>query len=141
MAVFGVSLAVIAAVTGDPRWRAAAKRFAASGVVGWVVFRASSFVLAERRPKEGGAMRFFARHGHGVSGHVFATALAYWPLMTTFGEAMSPRERAAFGAAMRAWIGLVGWSRMRLDQHYLWNVILGTTMGLRISRAVTDATR
>jgi hypothetical protein len=138
MVAFGVGLATAAALTRDPRWRAAARRFAASGAVGWIVFRATSFVLAEQRPKEGGAMHFLRRHGHGVSGHAFACALMYSPLMTTFGAEMRPGSRAAFGAALRAWIALVGWSRMRLDEHYLWNVILGTVMGLRISRFISS---
>lgn len=141
MVVFGLALAGFAALTRDPRWRAAAKRFAASGAVGWVLFRAASCVLAEQRPKDGGAMRWFARHGHGVSGHAFATALAYWPLMTTLGADMRPRSRAAFSIAMHTWIALVGWSRMRLDEHYLWNVLLGTAMGLRVSRVVSTSSR
>ncbi len=135
---FGVALATVAALTQDPRWRLAARRFAASGAVGWIVFRATSFVLAEQRPKEGGAMHFFRRHGHGVSGHAFACALMYSPLMTTFGAEMRPGSRAAFRAALRTWIALVGWSRMRLDQHYLWNVILGTAMGLRVSQLISS---
>jgi hypothetical protein len=133
MVVFGIALAVAAALTRDRRVRVAARTFAARGAVGWAVFQALRFILAERRPKDGGEMRWFARDGHGVSGHALATALAYGPLMTAFGDEMSPAGRATFSIALRAWIGVVAWSRVRLDEHYVWNVLLGAFIGMRLS--------
>ena len=132
MLAFGIGLALAAAWTRDPRLRLAARAYAARGAVGWVAFQAARFVLAERRPKDGGDMRWFARDGHGVSGHALATALAYEPLMRAFGDDMSPRARAAFSAALMTWIAIVGWSRVRLDEHHLWNVMLGIKMGLGV---------
>ena len=135
MLVFGIALALIARKSSDPRLREAAKRFAKAGVIGWTLFQPTRFVLAERRPNAGGKMRFFRFHGHGVSGHAMATALVYGPIMSTYGAQMTPAKRRALSAALLGWIGIVAWSRVRLDEHYLWNSLLGTAMGLRISGA------
>jgi len=134
MVAFGVGLALLAAVTHDRRLRVAARSFAARGAIGWIAFDVTRFVLAERRPKDGGEMRFFARDGHGVSGHALATALAYGPLVRAFDLGRGGR------AALLAWIAIVSWSRVRLDEHHLWNVLLGAAMGLDISRLLLPRT-
>jgi hypothetical protein len=136
MLLYGVALAIIAAHTGDPKLRAFVRRFAKAGAIGFAVFQASRFVLAEERPKDGGAMRFFRAHGHGVSGHAFAAALLYDPIMSTWGPDLSRRDRALLSAALHAWIAFIAWSRVRLDEHYVWNVILGAHLGLRVARLV-----
>jgi hypothetical protein len=130
----GVILMIVAARTGDPKLRAFARRFAKSGLLGFAVFQASRFVLAERRPKDGGEMRFFETHGHGVSGHTFAAALLHGPIMSTWGPSMSRRDRALLSAALYAWIAFIAWSRVRLDEHYVWNTLLGARLGLRVGR-------
>jgi hypothetical protein len=130
MLFYGVVLAIIAARTGDPKLRKFVRLFAKAGLRGFVAFQASRFVLAERRPKEGGEMRFFKLHGHGVSGHTFAAALLHDPIMSAWGEDLSRRDRALLSAALYAWIAFIAWSRVRLDEHYVWNVLLGARLGL-----------
>lgn len=134
MLLYGVIVAIVAARTRDPKLRAFARRFAKAGVLGFVTFQASRFVLAEQRPKDGGEMRFFRAHGHGVSGHAFAAALLHGPIMATWGPELSRRDRALLSAALYAWIAFIGWSRVRKDEHYVWNVMLGARLGLRCSR-------
>jgi hypothetical protein len=131
MFAFGIALLVVASRTRDPKLRAFARRFAKAGLVGFAQFQAARFVLAERRPKDGGEMRFFRTHGHGVSGHTFAAALLHDPIMSTWGPDLSRRNRAALSAAIYAWIAFIAWSRVRLDEHYVWNVLLGARIGLR----------
>jgi len=140
MLLYGVIVAIIAARSRDPKLRAFVRRFAKAGVIGFAKFQASRFVLAERRPKDGGAMRFFRLHGHGVSGHAFAAALLHGPIMSTWGPGLSRRDRALLSAALYAWIGFIAWSRVALDEHYVWNVLLGARLGLRVSRGRTTAT-
>jgi len=132
---YGVVLAILAARSGDPKLRAFVRRFARAGAIGFAVFQASRFVLAERRPKDGGEMRFFRTHGHGVSGHAFAAALLHGPIMSTWGPDLSRRDRALLSAAIYTWIAFIAWSRVRLDEHYVWNTMLGARLGLRVSRA------
>lgn len=133
MLAYGIVLAIVAARTHDPKLSAFVRRFAKSGLIGFAAFEASRFVLAERRPKEGGEMRFFRLHGHGVSGHTFAAALLHDPIMATWGPGLSRRNRALLSASLYAWIAFVAWSRVRLDEHYVWNVLLGARLGLGIS--------
>jgi len=130
MLLYGVIVAIIAARTGDPKLRAFVRRFAKAGARGFVVFQASRFVLAEQRPKDGGRMRLFRLHGHGVSGHTLAAALLHGPIMATWGPDLSRRKRAILSASIYAWIAFVAWSRVRLDEHYVWNVLLGARLGL-----------
>ena len=132
MLLYGVVLAIVAARTGDPKLRAFVRRFAKAGAIGSVTFQASRFVLAERRPKEGGEMRFFRLHGHGVSGHTFAAALLHGPIMATWGPGLSRRDRALLSAAIYAWIAFIAWSRVARDEHYVWNVTLGAKLGRAI---------
>jgi hypothetical protein len=133
MLLYGIVAAVVAARTGDPKLRAFVRRFAKAGALGFVTFQASRFVLAERRPKDGGEMRFFRLHGHGVSGHAFAAALLHGPIMSTWGPDLSRRDRALLNAALHAWIAFIAWSRVARDEHYVWNVMLGARLGLGVS--------
>jgi membrane-associated phospholipid phosphatase len=135
MFAYWVVLAITAARTGDPKLRVFVREFAKSGALGFVIFESSRFALAERRPKEGGEMRFFAGRGHGVSGHTFAAALLHGPIMSAWGPSLSRRNRALLSASLYAWVALIAWSRVRLDEHYVWNVMLGARIGLRVSGA------
>ena len=134
MLLYGVVLAIVAARTGDPKLRAFVRRFAKAGARGFVMFQASRFVLAERRPKDGGEMRFFRTHGHGVSGHTFAAALLHDPIMSTWGPDLSRRQRALLSASLYAWIAFIAWSRVALDEHFVWNVMLGARLGINSSK-------
>jgi membrane-associated phospholipid phosphatase len=103
--------------------------FAAAGLWCWVLMKIGQFVLAERRPNEGGAMRFFAMDGHGVSGHASAAALLYWPVRDILARGVRVPVRRAVGAALIAWAVFVGWSRVWLGMHFVWNVVLGFAIG------------
>ena len=139
MLAYGVVLAIVAARTRDPKLRAFVRRFAKAGAIGFVVFQASRFVLAERRPNDGGEMRFFRTHGHGVSGHALAAALLHGPVMATWGRDLSRRDRALLDAALYAWIAFIAWSRVRKGEHYAWNVMLGARLGLCIGDPISVA--
>ena len=103
--------------------------FAAAGLWCWTLTKIGQFVLAERRPNEGGAMRFFALAGHGVSGHASAAALLYWPVRDILARGARLSVRRAVGAALIAWAVFVGWSRVWLGMHFVWNVVLGFAIG------------
>lgn len=134
MLAYGVAVAIVAACKHDPKLRAFVRRYAKAGARGFVMFQASRFVLAERRPKEGGEMRFFRLHGHGVSGHTFAAALVVGPIMETWGPGLSRRDRALLSAMLHAWVAFIAWSRVALGEHYVWNTMLGARLGLRVGR-------
>ena len=134
MFVYGSAALIAAAITRDPKLRVFARAFAKRGLLGAAIFEASRFVLAERRPKQGGEMRFFARHGHGVSGHAFAAALLRGPIMEAWGPSLSPRKRGMLSASLYAWIAFIAWSRVALDEHFVWNTLLGAKLGLRVGK-------
>jgi membrane-associated phospholipid phosphatase len=90
---------------------------------------AGEFVLAERRPIDGGAMRFFALGGHGVSGHAAAAALLFAPVRCVLMRGARRRLRWIASGAMLAWAAWVGWSRVYLGMHFAWNVTLGLAIG------------
>lgn len=97
--------------------------------------------LAEPRPIEGGAMRFFALDGHGVSGHAAATALLLLPARDVLLRGARPWVRVAASAVLVLWIGIVAWSRVWLGMHYAWNVLAGLVLGAWTSAAAVDAWR
>lgn len=102
---------------------------AAGGLWCWLLTIAGQWLLAEQRPSEGGAMRFFATGGHGVSGHASAAALLYSPVLELLAEPWGPSGRRTARIGLVGWAGLVGWSRVWLGRHFLWNVALGFAIG------------
>lgn len=102
----------------------------AGGLWCWLITTGVAFVLAEHRPTEGGSLRLFALHGHGVSGHAAAAALLYRPLRDVMVRDRSSHVRHVLGGAAAVWALLVGWSRIWLGMHFLWNVALGLAIGL-----------
>lgn len=107
---------------------------AVAGVLCGVITLAGQFILAEARPVEGGAFAFFALNGHGISGHASSAAVLFWPLYAVMGRDLSKVKRAFIGAVLMSWAGLVAWSRMYDDKHYLWNVMLGVAVGFWVGR-------
>ena len=97
------------------------------------------WVLAEARPREGGAMHWFS-HGYGVSGHAALAGALFFTVRDVLARDIPDRQRALLGAALAAWIVLVSWSRVALGMHYAWNVLLGAGIGLFVSREVAAAT-
>lgn len=126
------------------RWSAlvdAALVLAAAGAWCWLLLRVGQIVLAEQRPLDGGAMRWFARDGHGISGHAAAAALLFAPARDILARDAPPAVRRGIGAALLVWAALVGWSRMWLGMHFLWNVVLGLALGFVAGRAGVEAWR
>ncbi len=112
------------------------------GVAGawcWLLTDAGQFVLAERRPIEGGQMHFFALGGHGVSGHAAATALLAYPVRDVLLRSARPHARRFAMVFLAAWAVIVGWSRVWLGMHHAWNVLLGLGLGIWTSRAAVAA--
>lgn len=100
-----------------------------AGIWCWLFTKTGQLVLAERRPKDGGTMHFFALGGHGVSGHAAAAAVLFSPVRDVLARGATPRVRCIVTAALLAWAGLVGWSRVWLGMHFVWNVMLGLAIG------------
>lgn len=127
--------------TRRPALVEAALALGVAGLWCWVLTRAGQLVLAERRPSEGGAMRLFAPGGHGVSGHAAAAALLFFPVRDVVARDATPRGRAFASAALLAWAALVGWSRVWLGMHFVWNVVLGLAIGLATGFVATRPRR
>ncbi len=101
-------------------------------------------VLAEDRPYEGGELRFFQIHGHGISGHSSVSASMVMPLDSQYlgireddGRAMVTAKYLGKGILYSAPV-MVGISRVRSNRHYLWNVILGLGVGYSVGKVVAD---
>jgi hypothetical protein len=108
----------------------------AQGVAGAV-----NFAVSEQRPRAGGAIRYFHSGGSSVSIHMtnaMALARVLDHRLARFAPADSRGRRLAkvLGKVVIYSIPAVtGWQRLRSDQHYLWNVVLGAGL----SAWVTDA--
>jgi membrane-associated phospholipid phosphatase len=129
-----VILGVTAFLVGKWRRRAslvdAALVLAVAGIWCWLFTKAGQLIFAERRPSAGGAMVLFALGGHGVSGHASGAGLVFGTVRGVLARDASPTVRYAVTAALVAWAALVGWSRVWLGMHFVWNVILGLAVGL-----------
>jgi membrane-associated phospholipid phosphatase len=136
-------LGVAALVTGRcMRQRAFVDAAIALGVAGvwcWIFTKTGQLVLAERRPKDGGAMVLVALGGHGVSGHASAAGLIFSPVRDVLARGATARARRMVTAALLAWAALVGWSRVWLGMHFVWNVMLGLAIGFFTGLAATRA--
>jgi membrane-associated phospholipid phosphatase len=132
---FAVTLLGFAALVAG-RWarkRALVDAALVLGVAGvwcWIFTKTGQLVLAERRPNDGGTMKLFALGGHGVSGHAAAAALLFSPVRDVLARGATPKVRRVVTAALLAWAVLVGWSRVWLGMHFVWNVMLGFAMGV-----------
>ncbi len=113
----------------------------AAGFWAFLLVQAGQLLLAEQRPIEGGAMRFLALHGHGVSGHAAAAAVLILPARDVWLCRASPRSRHLAVALLTTWAAVVGWSRVWLGMHFAWNVALGFAMGFWASSSAVAAWR
>jgi membrane-associated phospholipid phosphatase len=139
--LLGVAMLVIGRWTRRRALVDAALALGAAGFWCWIFTRAGQLVLAERRPKEGGAMILFALGGHGVSGHASAAGLLLSPVRDVLARAATPRARRALTAALLGWAAFVGWSRVWLGMHFVWNVVLGLAIGFFTGFVATRALR
>ena len=131
LATVGLGLTALALgrLASKPAWVDMALTLGARGIPCWILTTAGQIVFAESRPKEGGAMHWFAFGGHGVSGHAAAAALLFWTVRGTLVRDAEAPVRRAVTAAMLGWALLVGWSRVYLGEHFVWNVMLGYLVG------------
>jgi hypothetical protein len=108
----------------------------AQGVAGAV-----NFAVSEKRPQAGGAIRFFHSGGSSVSIHMTNTAALARVLDHRLARLEPSDSRGRRLAKVLAKVAIysipaiTGWQRLRSDQHYLWNVVLGAGL----STWVTDA--
>jgi hypothetical protein len=95
------------------------------------------FVFSEERPQQGGRLRYFHSGGTSASIHVtnaMATARVLDYELSREIENRPGRILARIG--IYALPAVTGWQRMRSDQHYLWNVILGGGASFYMTSAV-----
>lgn len=140
LTLLGVTLLAVGVGLRRARVVDAAFVLGASGMVCWVLIVTGQFVFAESRPIEGGAMHWFAANGHGVSGHASAGALLLGPVRVLTVGARRPLRVSASSAAI-GWALVVGWSRVWLGMHFLWNVALGLLLGWAAAGAAFRAWR
>ncbi len=136
LTAFGVTLFIVGAVASE-RAKRAAIVFGVAGIFCFIVVRVGGFVLAESRPRDGGAMHFFAFGGHGISGHANAAALLLFPIRDILAARSSRRTRAVITIVFVSWALFIGWSRVAMGMHHAWNVVLGWAFGFYVSRVVT----
>lgn len=129
VALIAVLLVFIGEAWSRPRLREAGMSLAVAGVFCFAFTKLGQFVFAEARPSEGGAMHFFAAHGHGFSGHASASAVLFFPLYASV-RAQSSRTRVIAATLLVVWMVLVGYTRVWTNQHFVWNVMAGWATGL-----------
>jgi len=93
------------------------------------------FIFSERRPSDGGNLRFFQIGGHGVSGHAAISSSIVRPLESQY---LTLSEDDQTSVTIFKCLGkgilygsplMVGISRVRSNRHYVWNVVLGLSAG------------
>jgi len=112
----------------------------AQGVAGAV-----NFGVSEERPEAGGAIRFFHSGGSSVSIHMTNTAALARVLdhrLARF-EPTDSRGRRLLKILAKVVIysipAITAWQRVRSDQHYLWNVVLGGGLSAYVTDGILRA--
>jgi membrane-associated phospholipid phosphatase len=113
----------------------------AAGIWCWIFTKTGQLVLAERRPKDGGAMVLFALDGHSVSGHAAAAALLFSPVRDVLARGATRGVRGILTVALLSWAVVVSWSRVWLGMHFVWNVLLGLAIGFFTGFVAARSTR
>lgn len=99
-----------------------------------------NYGLSERRPQDGGELRYFQRGGHAASIHVTNTvALARVLDHQLAASGRGGRALPLLRAAVYAIPAVTAWQRLRADQHFLWNDVLGGGASLYLTNAVLRA--
>jgi len=103
------------------------------------------FVLAEDRPKYGGSLHPFRGFGGGISGHS-ATAASISGVLSRMYLQIDPDDSHAAAVWKRIGKGfayglpaIVAFGRVNDQQHYLYNTVLGLSIGYWSSNVVADA--
>jgi len=126
---YGATTFVIGRCSKRRVWVDMALTLATGGIWCSALTKVGQFVLAEARPSDGGVMHFLAGDGHGVSGHASAVALVYVATHDILTRNAPRMVRRAVGTGLLAWVVIVGWSRVYLGAHFVWNVVLGLAIG------------
>lgn len=110
-----------------------------------VLTGAGQFIFAEDRPSKGGDMHFFKVFGHGVSAHAALSASVAGPLNSQYLQ-ISPdadtNEKFLKYTGKVVVYGLpvlTGLSRINDNEHYAWNVLLGSVIGYTMGELVAEA--
>ena len=97
-----------------------------------------NYVVSEERPEAGGQLRYLHRGGSSVSIHATnTTALARvldHQLLAGVAGHRTVKVLARIG--LYAIPAVTDWQRLRSDQHYLWNVVLGSGSSLYLTNAL-----
>lgn len=141
VAALGLAVFVVATALRQEDLRQAALVLGAGGLWAFLLVQLGQFVLAEQRPVEGGAMRFFALQGHGVSGHAAAAAALILPVRDVWLRRASSGARHLAVSLLTVWAAVVGWSRVWLGMHFAWNVVMGFAIGFWASSGAVTAWR
>lgn len=132
-------------LAGQPRVRQTGLLLAESYAAAQTTAGLLSYVVSERRPREGGEIRYFQGGGSGVSLHmtntmVLAEVLDHQVTRIEAGDSAGRRAAKILGKVVLYGIPTVtAWQRMRADQHYLWNVVLGAGQSFYVTRGVLRA--
>jgi len=95
------------------------------------------FVFSEERPQQGGTLRYFHAGGTSASVHVTNAMVLARVLDYQLSGAVEGRTaRALIRVGLYSIPAVTAWERLRTDQHYLWNVVLGGGASFYMTSAV-----
>ncbi len=127
-------------VARAPRVRGVGLLLAESLLATHLTEGALNYTFSEERPQAGGTVRTFHTGGHSASVHMTNT-MAVARVLDHELAAAAPGNRAVdlLRVGVYAIPAVTGWERLRADQHYLWNVVLGAGASLYVTNAVLRA--
>ncbi len=118
---------------------------AESGLFTGILTVTGMWILSEDRPRDGGRLHPFQGIGHGVSGHA-ATAASVSGVLSRMYLQVDPEDSHTTVLWKRIGKGLaygmpaiVAFGRVNDQQHYLYNTILGLSIGYWSGNVVADA--
>ena len=96
------------------------------------------FVFSEQRPQQGGALRYFHAGGSSSASVHVTNAMAVARVLDyeLSREIESRPERVLAEIGIYSLPAVTAWQRLRSDQHYLWNVVLGGGASYYMTSAV-----
>jgi hypothetical protein len=95
------------------------------------------YVFSEDRPQQGGKLHYFQAGGTSASVHATNAMVLARVLDHQLSPAIEGRTaRVLTRIGLYSLPAVTGWQRLRSDQHYLWNVVLGSGASLYMTNAV-----
>ena len=135
----GLLLLFVGCLKNRSKWMESGAALLAAAAMAGVVVLLGQFVLAEQRPRDGGAMMFFNIEGHGISGHATSSALILWPIRNILLKDRSEAVRTMVSVLLISWAFMVAWSRMWHGRHFMWNVLFGLAIGFSAGYAAVKS--